>query len=165
MIEVRPARPDDLQELSNIGLASWRKGILPLVNADVAARIEASNPFIPFLREQGANILVAEANGALAGLGASEHGDNHISDIWVAPEHEGKGVGSALVGALEQQFRARGFREATIRVSADNARALGLYLRLGYHERWRGFDHDPILGVTLEKIELAKSLEMSVNDA
>lgn len=132
---------------------------MPLVTAEVASRIERDNPFIPFLHAQGANILVAETNGALAGIGASEHADNHISDIWVAPEHEGKGVGSALVKALEEQFRRRGFTEATIRVSADNRRALGLYLHLGYSQTWRGFDHDPILDLTLEKIVLARPLE------
>ncbi|UIJ81946.1 GNAT family N-acetyltransferase [Rhizobium leguminosarum] len=158
MIKVRPAKKEEIQELAKIGLASWRKGILPLVTAEVVSRIEKDNPFIPFLKEHGGNILVAEADGTLAGLGASEHGDNHISDIWVAPEHEGKGVGSALIAALEEQFMARGFIEATIRVSADNTRALGLYLRLGYRDTWRGSDHDPILDMTLEKVELSKRL-------
>ncbi|UHS56295.1 GNAT family N-acetyltransferase [Agrobacterium vaccinii] len=158
MMNVRPAKTEELQELAQIGLASWRKGILPLVTADVVSRIEKDNPFVPFLEEQGERILVAEDDGVLAGLGAAEDGDNYISDIWVAPEHEGKGVGSALIAALEEQFRARGFREATIRVSADNKRALGLYLHLGYRETWRGFDHDPILDVTLEKVALAKAI-------
>jgi ribosomal-protein-alanine N-acetyltransferase len=53
-------------------------------------------------------------NGVLAGLGASEDRDNHISDIWVAPENEGKGVGSALIAALEERFRVAGF--ATIAI-------------------------------------------------
>lgn len=159
MVTVRPARPGELEELADIGLASWKKGIMPLVTAEVASRIEKDNPFIPFLQEQGANIFVAETNGALAGIGASEHADNHISDIWVAPVHEGKGIGSALVKALEEQFRRRGFSEATIRVSADNRRALGLYLHLGYCETWRGFAYDPILGVTLENVALTRPLE------
>ncbi|HCV71399.1 MULTISPECIES: GNAT family N-acetyltransferase [Rhizobium/Agrobacterium group] len=161
MIEVRPAKSEELPELAAIGLASWRKGILPLVNAEVASRIESNNPFIPFLKEQGENILVASVDGVLAGLGASEDRDNHISDIWVAPENEGKGVGSALIAALEERFRAAAFAEATISVSADNARALGLYLHLGYHETWRGFAHDPILDTTLEKISLAKAIGSS----
>ncbi len=114
MLKVRPARSEELQELARIGLASWRNGILPLVTDDIVSRVEKYNPFIPFLEEQGGNILVVETDGVLAGIGAAEHGDNHISDIWVAPQHEGKGVGSALIAALEEQFRARGFAEATI---------------------------------------------------
>ena len=158
MISVRPARPEEIHELSAIGLASWKKGIMPLVPVEVASRIEKENPFVPFLKDQGGNILVAEADGALAGIGASEHADNCISDIWVAPEHEGKGIGTALILALEAQFRDRDFREASIRVAADNLRALDLYLHLGYHETWRGFDYDPILCVTLEKVALLKFL-------
>lgn len=158
MLKVRPAKSEELQELARIGLASWRKGILPLVADDVVSRVEKDNPFIPFLEEQGGKVLVAEADGELVGLGAAEHGDNHISDIWVAPEHEGKGVGSALVAALEDQFGRQGFAEATIGVSVDNARALGLYLHLGYRETWRGFEHDPILDVILEKVALNKTL-------
>ncbi|MBD8067344.1 GNAT family N-acetyltransferase [Devosia sp. PTR5] len=158
MLIVRPAKSEELHALACVGLASWRKGIQPLVTAEVVSRVEKDNPFIPFLEEQGENVLVADVDGALAGLGASESGDNHISDIWVAPEHEGKGVGSALIAALEKQFRARGFAESTISVSADNKRALGLYLHLGYQEIWRGIDHDPILDATLEKVSLAKPL-------
>lgn len=138
MIHVRPARPYEIGELGEIGLKSWKRGILPLVPSEVVARVEKENPFIPFLVAQGSKILVAECDGGLAGLGASEKSDNHISDIWVSPEHEGKGVGSALIRALEDDFRARGYKEATIRVSADNERALGLYLHLGYVEQWRG---------------------------
>lgn len=64
---------------------------MPLVPVEVASRIEKENPFFTFLKDQGGKILVAEADGALAGIGASEHSDNYISDIWVAPEHERKG--------------------------------------------------------------------------
>ena len=158
MIKVRPAKPEELDELAKVGLASWRKGIRPLVTAEVADRIETNNPFLPFLKEQGVNVLVAAADGALAGLGASEDRDSHVSDIWVAPDFEGQGVGSALLAALEQQIRARGFVEATISVSADNARALGLYQYVGYRETSRRVVHDPILDTALEKILLTKQL-------
>lgn len=101
---------------------------------------------------------MATADGEPAGFGAAEHDDNHIGDIWVAPEHEGKGAGSALVRALESDFQRKGFDAATIHFSADNVRALGLYLRLGYVEQRRQMEHDPILDVTLEKVALAKPL-------
>lgn len=99
MLKVRPAKAEEIQELARIGLASWRKGILPLVAANVVSRVEKNNPFVPFLEEQGGNVLVAEDDEMLAGLGAAEHGDNHISDIWVAPDQEGKGVGCPDCGA------------------------------------------------------------------
>ena len=131
MIRIRPARREDVETLAEIGLAAWKKAIKPLVPAEVAERIEIDNPFWPFLRDQGASILVAEWGGVLVGLGATEHADNNISDIWVSPTHEGNGAGSALIGALEQVIRDRGFREETLQVAAGNERALDLYLHLG----------------------------------
>ncbi|MBR0556514.1 GNAT family N-acetyltransferase [Ciceribacter sp. L1K23] len=158
MISLRPARPDDIPGLAELGFSAWKRGILPLVTSEVVRRLEGDNPFIPFLREQGGRILVAEWNGALAGLGGREHADNHISDIWVSPDHEGRGVGSALIRALEEDIRAAGFTEATISVAAENTRAFGLYRHLGYVDTWRGRAYDPILGVTLEKVALHKDL-------
>ncbi|WP_323690136.1 GNAT family N-acetyltransferase [Rhizobium sp. AN95] len=48
-----------------------------------------------------------------------------MSDIWVAPEFEGRGAGSLLIRALERQIADRGFAEAFIDVTAANGRALG----------------------------------------
>ncbi|WP_323687964.1 GNAT family N-acetyltransferase [Rhizobium sp. AN69] len=53
-----------------------------------------------------------------------------MSDIWVAPEFEGRGAGSLLIRALERQIADRGFAEAFIDVTAANGRALGLYRHL-----------------------------------
>ncbi|MDQ4404931.1 hypothetical protein RBU00_00035 [Rhizobium sp. AN63] len=60
---MRPARAGEEAELAEVGLASWRKGIKPHVNDAVAARIEGQNPFIPFIRQLGPQILVAEYQG------------------------------------------------------------------------------------------------------
>ena len=108
MIQIRPATAGDAAILAEIGLAAWRKGILPLVSESVVDRITAENPFIPFLKDMGPRILVATSDDALAGLGACEHGDDYISDVWVSPVFEGRGVGSALLHALEREIAARG---------------------------------------------------------
>jgi len=158
MIHVRPAKEGEIAVLAEIGLASWRKGIKPHVADEVILRIERQNPFIPFLRDLGPRILVAEYQGKPAGIGASEHADNQISDIWVGPTFEGHGVGSALIGALEQLIADRGFSEALIQVAAANERAHALYRHLGYAEIWRRSEFDPVLETTLEKIGLKKDL-------
>ncbi|WP_323455492.1 MULTISPECIES: N-acetyltransferase [unclassified Rhizobium] len=79
-----------------------------------------------------------------------------MSDIWVAPEFEGRGAGSLLIRALERQIADRGFAEAFIDVTAANGRALGLYRHLGYRDVWQRSEFDPILEATLEKIRLKK---------
>ena len=158
MIEIRSATEADAVALAEIGLAAWRKGIMPLVPESVVARITAENPFRPFLKEMGARILVALDDGRPAGLGACEHGDDYISDIWVSPDFEGRGVGSALLHALEQQIAGRGYAQARLHVAAANARAFGLYRHRGYREIWRGTMHDAILDIPLEKVELVRDL-------
>ena len=56
----------------------------------------------------------------------------HVSDIVVAPEAEGRGVGAALMTAAEDWARGLDFRLLSLHVFADNARARALYERLGY---------------------------------
>ncbi len=158
MIVVRPALSDEVDALAHVGLAAWCKGIKPLVPAEVALAIEQDNPFVPFLRQMGSSILVAEVEGQAAGIGACEHADDTISDIWVAPAFEGRGAGSALIRALETQILDRGYSEARIEVAAANERALELYQRLGYQQLWRKVVSDPVLRTKLEKIGLARRL-------
>ncbi|MBP2233718.1 ribosomal-protein-alanine N-acetyltransferase [Sinorhizobium kostiense] len=158
MLMIRPALPQEKDILAEIGLTAWLKGIRPLVSAEVAARIAASNPFLPFLQKLGPRVLIAEIDGEPAGLGACEGDNDTISDVWVAPPFEGRGAGSALIRALEAQIAGRGYAEAHIQVAALNERALQLYLHLGYREVWRGALYDPILETNLEKIGLSRPL-------
>ena len=158
MIILRPAREIEIEALAELGLSAWCKGIGPHVSPDVVRRVTQNNPFLPFLRDLGAQVLVAEIDGCPAGIGASEHADNCISDIWVSPLFEGRGVGSALIAALEQKFTSQGFAEVLIQVTAANSRAYGLYRHLGFVEIWRRKELDPVLNTVLEKVGLSKPL-------
>ena len=57
-----------------------------------------------------------------------------VLTIAVAPAYWGRGIGSALLGALIQAARDRGCTEVFLEVRKDNARARGLYLRRGFEE-------------------------------
>jgi GNAT superfamily N-acetyltransferase len=63
-----------------------------------------------------------------------EHG--HVSDLIVAREGEGRGVGAALMWAGEAWARGRGYRLLTLHVYARNERARKVYERLGYTEEF-----------------------------
>jgi ribosomal protein S18 acetylase RimI-like enzyme len=58
----------------------------------------------------------------------------HIEDLIVAPEGEGRGIGSLLIKKGEEWASARGFRWLTLSVFAQNTRAREVYRRLGYGE-------------------------------
>ena len=157
-VNIRPAQIGEIQELAQTGLAAWLKGIGTHVPDSVRKRIEQDNPFLPFLREMGSAILVAVVEGKAAGLGACEHKDDLISDIWVSPDFEGRGAGSALVRALEREITSRGYSQARLEVMTENHRAAALYRHLGYEVQWQAVKYDPILKMDLHKTGMAKQL-------
>lgn len=158
MIEIRNALRGEILTLAQLGLAAWCRGLKPLVPPATSRKIEKENPFIPFLEAMGSRVLVAVLDGQAAGIAACEHQDDCISDVWVDPGFEGRGVGSALIQALEEDISRRGYSTARIHVAAANERARGLYEYLGYRQVSRQTAFDPILEISLEKIQLAKRL-------
>lgn len=55
-----------------------------------------------------------------------------VQTIAVLPEHEGRGIGSALLRTLHGRARELGATEVLLEVRADNPRAQQLYRRFGY---------------------------------
>ncbi len=55
-----------------------------------------------------------------------------IYDIWVVPEHRGKGVGKSLVEWAGEWARKRGHRKIKLEVAETNARARHVYESLGF---------------------------------
>jgi GNAT superfamily N-acetyltransferase len=90
---------------------------------------------------QGAVLLIAEhpSEGAL-GMAYVETGTDyftqeahgHLTILAVTESGEGRGVASALLGAVERWSAARGFRFVTLNVFARNARARAVYEKAGY---------------------------------
>lgn len=56
----------------------------------------------------------------------------NIHDIAVAPGHRGKGVGQALLQAVEAEARRRGCCKVTLEVREDNEVAKAAYRRAGF---------------------------------
>ncbi|MBC7852575.1 MAG: GNAT family N-acetyltransferase [Pirellulaceae bacterium] len=56
----------------------------------------------------------------------------NIHDIAVAPGHRGKGVGQALLQAVEEEACRRGCCKVTLEVREDNEVAKSAYLRAGF---------------------------------
>lgn len=60
------------------------------------------------------------------------HSNCHISDLAVAPQHEGNGVGKALLAHAEKWALEHGCRLLTLAVFPGNERARALYAAAGY---------------------------------
>ena len=56
----------------------------------------------------------------------------HINNLAVRPSHQGRGLGTALLGHVLEAGAARGAERATLEVRRSNATALRLYERLGF---------------------------------
>lgn len=70
---------------------------------------------------------------AMGGVGyATRPGRAEIWQLATMPALQSLGLGTLLIGALEDRARERGFPTAMLLVEDDNPRALALYQRLGY---------------------------------
>lgn len=56
----------------------------------------------------------------------------YLDTLSVSPLYKGKGVGSALIHAAEEQGKKRGYNKSALAVLTTNKRAYSLYLRIGY---------------------------------
>lgn len=154
---IRPARPGDAERIGAVGHAAWLKGIGVHVEPPAHERVTPAT-FALFAATRCGEIVVAEIDGTMAGFAGTELGDNYISDVWVAPDFESRGVATALLAAIEGVIAERGHRDAEIEVLSANGRALSLYRHLGYEVTWEGARADPVLSLELPKTRLRKPL-------
>ncbi len=76
--------------------------------------------------------LVASAETVVAFGGVMVVGEEaHVTNLLVAPEHRGVGIGRALMVSLVEEAVAVGSRHLTLEVRAGNEPARGLYSSLG----------------------------------
>jgi len=75
---------------------------------------------------------IVEADGTAIGRLVSDLGDRrlHLVDIALAPDWRGQGLGSVLIGQLQDEAHAAGLA-MTLQVARDNP-AANLYARLGF---------------------------------
>jgi len=71
-------------------------------------------------------MLVAELDGAVVGYVAVSR--NHVENLYVDPAAQGRGVGAALLAAVEERLVG----PVTLRCLVVNTRARSLYERCGY---------------------------------
>jgi ribosomal protein S18 acetylase RimI-like enzyme len=77
-------------------------------------------------------MTVADMGGVPGGL--VQPSGAEVNGLWVAPEAQRQGVGSALLGAAERQIAAAGHECAWVACSGYNPRALAFYISRGYRE-------------------------------
>jgi ribosomal protein S18 acetylase RimI-like enzyme len=87
-----------------------------------------------FLRLPGADCLVAEAEGRIAGFILAEHVDPraHLITIDVLERYRRGGIGTALLLTMEQKLAAHGVRQVELETATDNHAAVAFWHKHGY---------------------------------
>lgn len=156
MLSIRPARLSEAQRLAEIGLAAWEVAIAAWGEDRDRLRPNAEKAYSTFCANSWPAIIVAEWDGVPVGWAACEDADETISDLWVLPEFQGRGIGTRLLGRMEADIGARGLTCARVATHARNAGAIRLYKELGYHVRSFATTYDASLDTDIDKVELIK---------
>ncbi|MDR0269419.1 GNAT family N-acetyltransferase [Paenibacillus sp.] len=121
---VRKMLPSDIQQVQNVAKTSWNatyNGIIPIEVQESFLK-SAYNDEMMLRRLERSHVYVAELNGKIAGFAnfsfVREGGQVELSAIYLYPEYQGKGIGSALL--QEGIKNSQGVKEVFINVEKQN---------------------------------------------
>jgi ribosomal protein S18 acetylase RimI-like enzyme len=143
MPSIRAANVADSRAIARIDVETWRAtyaGVLPdrlLVDLSEHHRAETWSRFIQ--RWPGDTLAALDERGTVLGFGScgAQRESNlpfsgEVFTLYVAPDHQGQGVGRLLLLGLFQRLVRRGLYSAVVWVLAENP-ARFFYERLGGH--------------------------------
>lgn len=162
-VTLRRASIAEASRLGHLAFAAWESSMEHLVSAEteesaLAERHALLLGFQLFCINASHAITVAESAGELLGWGARGDMSAYISDLWVAPEYQRNGVGSALLSTVEQDIFRAGHDVSILETHAENGGAIRFYAREGYGIVWRGVKFSRLLGQRIEKVRMEKQL-------
>lgn len=158
MINIRSARQDEAALLAELGLRAWESALNGVDNATATLRASAEAAFYSFTANHWLTISVAEQDGTLAGWAARERLDETITDFWIDPPFQRRGLGTALLASLEADILHQGFDTARLETHARNA-AIAFFEKHGYVIHWLTVSYSPKLDRDVETVGLSKRLD------
>lgn len=127
---IRPAEPEDRAALAELHAASIRRlcaGSYAL--EQVASWAGLIRPEIYDEALEHKILLTACADGRPCALGILDPAGAEVDALYVAPEHAGRGAGSALLREMEKRAAREGLAELTVQATLN---ARDFYARRGY---------------------------------
>ncbi|WP_427888453.1 GNAT family N-acetyltransferase [Kribbella sp. GL6] len=134
MIDVQAIGPDDWKAWRDLRLAALQEAAFAFGSRYADWADAPEDRWRERLSAPGAYQVIASIDGTPAGMaGGFPDGDTaELVSMWVAPEGRGKGVGNALMQAVEDWARGTGATTLELSVVPGNDPAHNLYLRHGY---------------------------------
>lgn len=131
---IRPARPGDAAQIAAIWNRVIRETVVTFTTeekapGDIARAIGGGGPW--HVADEGGVLGFATAFQFRGGPGYA-HTFEH--SVHVAEAARGRGVGRALMAALEADLHARGVHSLFAGVSGENAAGIAFHAALGYRE-------------------------------
>lgn len=160
MDTVRSAHEQDVPLLSAIGFAAWELAVAGLVDSAAMGRV-AQLSFLSFIRQNWMFVRVVDSGGTVAGWAARENGDGDISDIWIAPAFQRKGLGTLLLRDIEIGILADGHDTASMKTHAQNAQAIAFFRKHDYAIHWLLTTYSPKLDRNVDSVGMLKTLRAS----
>ncbi|RLF74492.1 MAG: ribosomal-protein-alanine N-acetyltransferase [Thermoplasmata archaeon] len=118
----RPFRPEDVEDVLKIASSRFKEKY-------------SSSLILQIYNYFPEGFLVAELEGEIVGyITAVPHYPTSLRVLMVAVkrEHEGRGIGSQLMGRIETLAYMKGYSSVKLEVRQDNIRAIGFYRSRGY---------------------------------
>ncbi|MDF1634842.1 GNAT family N-acetyltransferase [Mycoplana sp. MJR14] len=157
MTTIRYAHGDDVPALAEIGMRAWEQAVTGVADLN-ALRDNARLAFLQFLSANWVKVIVAEDGGRIAGWAAREKLDEEITDLWVDPSMQRRGIGTALLAAVEDEMRGADHEAATLQTHARNAAALAFFRKRDYAVSWLSVAYSPKLDRNVESVGLRRQL-------
>lgn len=131
-LTLRTYTPEDFETLNEIDQACYEPAIA-----------YSKREFRNYLRFPGAECVIAEENGKVAGfcLAAHQQARGYIITIDVLEKFRRRGVGTALLAEAERRLAMHGVKEIGLETATDNESAIAFWQRHGYRTRgvWKGY--------------------------
>jgi len=153
-VAIRPAQAGDSQAIARVVKESWLATNRRFIPEDSAKALVHGDRLAEVTTLHWRAIRVAEIDDEIVGaVAANEQG--HIWMLYVLPEHQGLGIGSALYAAAIDGLKQNGTRKAVLEVLAANESAVSFYRTRGWVPEGRRTEHIPGFRFTAVRMGLA----------
>jgi len=123
--KIRPARPDEYDEIARVWMNSWASTGLKDANEPLLAKLRAR---ILLEVEKGWSLYVADDRGTLAAMLALHLPQLYLDMLFVAPEYQGQNLGRRLLAFARRLLPD----EIYLRCVRENEKAWRWYEREGF---------------------------------